>query len=92
MFSKASKPTSSERSAVGMGRREALKIMGLAAAAGASGVGVAGCAPDDPTATGAGSTAAATPRSAGATNPLARGWPWDPDLVAPHSSVGSAPH
>ena len=78
-------PAKGERSAVGMGRREALKIMGLAAAAGASGVGVAGCGPDEPGAAGAGAAADMTAgqRTAGATNPLARGWPWDPDLVAP---------
>ena len=85
-----------QRSAKGMGRREALKIIGLAAAAGATGVGTAGCEPGDPTpGTGsAGDGAAisgdlATRASAefeGATvggNPLARGWPWDPDLVRP---------
>ncbi len=83
LFGKPSKSAASERSAVGMGRREALKIMGLAAAAGASGVGVAGCAPDDLGPDGTGADLTAGQPTAGATNPNARGWPWDPDLVAP---------
>ena len=83
------------RTATGMGRREALKIMGLAAAAGAAGMGAAGCEPGDPRpgATGAGGAtispdldSRASASFEGATtggNTLARGWPWDPDLVHP---------
>lgn len=81
--------------AVGMGRREALKVIGLAAAAGATGLSTTGCeGPESGTgAGGAGQSALsgdlATRESAafdGATvggNPMARGWPWDPDLVTP---------
>lgn len=80
--------------AKGMGRREALKIMGLAAAAGATGAVTTGCEPGDPRPGTAGGTGAissdlATRESATfegqitARNPLARGWPWDPDLVHP---------
>lgn len=78
-------------------RRGALKILGIAAAAGAAGVGTTGCAPGEESGSGVSggsgegviSPDLAARESAsfdGATtggNTLAKGWPWDPDLVYP---------
>lgn len=67
----------------GMDRREALKLLALAAAAPAA---LSGCGPDGEggAARSAGSGAGeAASSGAAASNPLARGDAWDPDLVNP---------
>ncbi|HSG50365.1 MAG TPA: gluconate 2-dehydrogenase subunit 3 family protein [Longimicrobiales bacterium] len=68
---------------VGMDRREALKLLALAAAAPAA---LTACGPGEEGAQGGDAAAtgdAAGPRTAAASNPLARGDAWDPDLVNP---------
>lgn len=88
-------PPAASPPARGMGRREALKLMGLAAAGGAT-LGATACEPGDPSVSGDPAGAAGTisgdlgTRESAAFegavtggNPRARGWPWDPDLVRP---------
>jgi len=82
----AEAPVSGTRRAlpvVGMDRREALKLLALAAAAPAA---LTACGPGEEGAAGAGEGTAGDatgPRTATASNPLARGDAWDPDLINP---------